>query len=182
MLKARACARPQFQPVSLDRSIIDGSTLDPPVPPHIQPTFYGGLVVNSFIGSTGSSTLVELNVSDSNVSGYAVFEGDSLVRAVFINLDAWLTSSTGTRPSVHIDLGFATGANATQSEVEAFTNRSASLKRLVIDHAEDTEGLKWAGQSYETSDVSPEGSLVAEQVQLEKGFDIRSTEAVLVEF
>ena len=139
-------------------------------------------MINSFIGSTGSSTLVELNVSDSNVSGYAVFEGDSLVRAVFINLDAWLTSSTGTRPSVHIDLGFATGANATQSEVEAFANRSASLKRLVIDHAEDTEGLKWAGQSFETSDVSPEGSLVAEQVQLEKGFDIRSTEAVLVEF
>ena len=139
-------------------------------------------MVNSFIGSTGSSTLVELNVSDSNVSGYAVFEGDSLVRAVFINLDAWLTSSTGTRPSVHIDLGFATGANATQNEVKAFANRSASLKRLVIDHAEDTEGLKWAGQSYETSDVSPEGSLVAEQVQLEKGFDIRSTEAVLVEF
>lgn len=179
MLQAHACARPQFQPVSLNRSTIDGSTLDPPVPPHIQPTFYGGLVVNSFIGSTGSSTLVELNVSDSNVSGYAVFEDGSLVRAVFINLDAWLASSTGTRPSVHIDLGFV---STTQSEADAFAGGSASLKRLVIDHAEDTEGLKWAGQSYETSNVLPVGSLAAEQIQLGKGFDIRSTEAVLVEF
>ncbi len=172
----------QLQPISLNRSIVDGSPLDPPVPPHIQPGFYGGVVINSFIGSTGTSTLVELDVGDSNVSAYAVFAGGSLVRAVFVNLHAWLASDTGARPAVHIDLNFVVGANATQSEVDALAGRSASLKRLVADHAEDTEGLTWAGQSYENSDVSPEGQLVTEQVQVSEGFDIRSTEAVLVEF
>ncbi|KAI1796214.1 glycoside hydrolase family 79 protein [Ganoderma leucocontextum] len=171
-----------LQPISLNRSTIDGSPLDPPAPPHIQPGFYGGLFVNSFIGSTGLAKVVELDVDDSNVSGYAVFEDGVLVRAVFVNLYAWLASSTGVRPAVHIDLDLALGASATQSQVNAFWGHSASLRRLVIDHADDTEGLTWAGQSYETSDVSPEGSLVTEQLQLSKGFDIRSTEAVLVEF
>ncbi|KAM5535520.1 hypothetical protein V8D89_010857 [Ganoderma adspersum] len=171
-----------FQPVTLNRSTIDGSPLDPPSAPHIQPSFYGALVINSFVGKTGSSKIVELDVGDSDVSGYAVFEGGSLKRAVFINLHAWLASSTGTRPSVHIDLDFANGASASQSQVDGFWGRRASLKRVVIQHADDTAGLTWAGQSYENSNVSPSGGLVTEQVQLSKGFDIRSTEAVLVEF
>lgn len=164
----------QLQPISLNRSIVDGSPLDPPVPPHIQPGFYGGVVINSFIGSTGTSTLVELDVGDSNVSAYAVFAGGSLVRAVFVNLHAWLLSSTGDRPSVHVDLDFAGG--------EAFQGRSASLRRLVVGHADDTEGLTWAGQSYENSNVSAQGNFAIEQVDLSEGFDIRSTEAVLLEF
>lgn len=106
-----------------------------------------------------------------NVSGYAVFEDGFLSRAVFVNLHAWLASNTGARPTVHIDLDLASGAKS-----------SASLKRLMIDHADDTEGLTWAGQSYENSNVSPEGTLVTEQVHLSKGFDIRSTEAILVQF
>ncbi|KAI1793367.1 glycoside hydrolase family 79 protein [Ganoderma leucocontextum] len=163
-----------MQPISLNRSTIDGSPLDPPAPPHIQPGFYGGLVINTFVGSTGSSTLVELGVGDANVSGYAAFEDGVLVRAVFVNLHAWLISSTGDRPLVHIDLGFAS--------VDAFDGRRASLKRLVIGHADDTEGLTWAGQSYENSHVSPEGRLATEQVDLSEGFDIHSTEAVLLEF
>lgn len=174
--------RRQFQPVTLNRSTIDGSPLDPPSAPHIQPSFYGALVINSFIGKTGSSKIVELDVGDSNVSGYAVFEGGSLKRAVFINLHAWLASSTGTRPSVHIDLDFASGTSASQSQVDAFWGRRASLKRIGIQHADDTAGLTWAGQSYENSNVSPSGGLVTERVQLSKGFDIRSTEAALVEF
>ena len=165
-----------MQPISLNRSIVDGSPLDPPVPPHIQPPFYGGLVVNTFVGSTGPSALVELDIGDADVSGYAAFEEGVLVRAVFVNLHAWLLSSTGDRPAVHVDLGFA-GDAAMQLQ-----GRSASLKRLVIEHADDTEGLIWAGQSYENGKVSPEGSLVTEEVDLNEGFDIRSTEAVMVEF
>ena len=36
--------------------------------------------------------IVELDVPVDNVSGYAVFDGGVLRRAVFINLDAWLSS------------------------------------------------------------------------------------------
>jgi hypothetical protein len=38
------------------------------------------------------------------ISGYAVFEGNALVRAVFINLN---TFTTGTRGSVHLTLDFS---------------------------------------------------------------------------
>ncbi|PIL22452.1 hypothetical protein GSI_15140 [Ganoderma sinense ZZ0214-1] len=102
-----------MQPISLNRSIVDGSPLDPPAPPHIQPPFYGGLVVNTFVGHTGGAFEVQ--------------------------------------------------------------GRRAILKRLVIEHADDTEGLTWAGQSYENSNVSPEGKLATEEVDLSEGFDIRST-------
>ena len=175
----------QFQPATLNRSTIDGSALDPPLAPHIQPGYYAGLVINTFIGRTGSSKVVELTVGDSNVSGYAAFEYGRLVRAVFVNLHAWLLSSTGERPSVHIDLDFALGSASggdTQSAVDAFWGRKVTAKRLVIEHADDTANLTWAGQSYETPDAQPKGRFVTERVVLSEGVDLRSTEAILLEF
>jgi hypothetical protein len=43
-------------------------------------------------------------VNDAQISGYAVFEGNVIVRAVFINLNAF---TTGTRGSVHLTLDFS---------------------------------------------------------------------------
>ena len=138
------------------------------------PSYYAGILVNNFIGNSGSAKVVELPVSDDNVSGYAVYEGNALKRAVFVNLNAWLLSSTGARPSVHVDLSFSgsLGSNGVK----------ATARRLVIGHADDTEGLTFAGQSFETSDARPVGSIVEEKVDIGKGLDIRSTEAVLLIF
>ncbi|RPD70303.1 glycoside hydrolase family 79 protein [Lentinus tigrinus ALCF2SS1-7] len=170
-----------FQPVALNRSTIDGSELDSPLASHIQPGYYGGLVINTFVGKTGSAKIVELDVDDENVAGYAAYEYGRLARAVFINLHSWLASNTGARPSVHIDLDFAFAKGA-QSEANEFWSRKAVAKRLAIEHADDTENLKWAGQSYETNDARPKGRIVLERVVLSEGIDLRSTEAVLVEF
>ena len=52
----------------------------------------------------------------------------------------------------------------------------------VVDHADDVANLTWAGQSYENSAVRPTGRVVEERIQLSEGFDIRSTEAVLLDF
>ena len=172
----------QIQPITLNRSTLDGSPLDPPEPPHIQPAFYAGLIINTIVGSTGSSELVELDVGDSNVSGYAAFEYGHLVRAVFINLHAWLASSTGVRPSVHIDLDFVCDAASTTADLDAFWKRHVTARRLIIDHADDVANLTWAGQSFETADVRATGRVVAEKVVLSEGLDLRSTEAVLLEF
>ncbi|KAJ8495443.1 hypothetical protein ONZ51_g1729 [Trametes cubensis] len=144
------------------------------------PSYYAGLLINTFIGSTKTSQIVELSVDDSNVSGYAAFEQDKLVRVAFINLNAWLLSSTGDRPSVHIDLDFAQGATA---DIDAFWHKgSATARRIIIDHADDTANLTWAGQSYETPDAHPAGRLVLEHVSLSEGIDLRATEAVLISF
>ncbi|TCD64842.1 hypothetical protein EIP91_003590, partial [Steccherinum ochraceum] len=161
-----------FQPISLNRSIIDGSPLDPPQPPQVQPSYYAGIVITTFIGSSGSAQIVELTVPDDNVSGYAAFEDGQLVRAVFVNLHAWLQSSNGTRPSVHIDLSFDGARERTR----------CNAQRLVIGHADDTDGLRFGGQSFETADASAIGAVAQESVDVSEGFDLWATEAVLLSF
>ena len=94
----------QIQPTTLTKSILDGSSLQQPLPPHIQPLYYAAIIAAQLIGSSGFTTIVELTVDDTQISGYAVFEGNALVRAVFINLNVF---TTGTRNSVHLTLNFS---------------------------------------------------------------------------
>lgn len=166
----------------MNRSIIDGSPLDPPQPPQIQPSYYAALLVDTFVGHTGSASLVEITVPDANVTGYAAFEGGALRRAVFVNLEAWLQSSEGERPSVHIDLDFSLSAGGSAADVDALQRGQAQARRLVIQHADDVSNLTFAGQSYNTSNAQPSGPLTLETVNLQDGIDLRATEAVLISF
>ncbi|GJE97273.1 glycoside hydrolase family 79 protein [Phanerochaete sordida] len=202
-----------IQPVSLNRSTVDGSPLDPPQPPHIQPSYYAALLIGSATGTNSlpfpwpfahgtlmspassawaSARIAELDVPLDTVSGYAVYERGVLARAVFVNLDAWLSSAEAagaTRPSVHLDLGFvlsgaqtgAPNAGAGMS-VDGFARATMQVRRLGVDHADDLANLTWAGQSYETADASPEGPLVVESVPVSRGVRIQSSEALLVTF
>ncbi|TEB25149.1 hypothetical protein FA13DRAFT_1738567 [Coprinellus micaceus] len=104
-----------IQPVVLARSPVDGSPLSPPLPPHIQPQYYAAIIAAEAIGSSGQTRILEL-------TGYAFYEGDILVRALFINSLAFFKKDS-TRTSVHIDLAF-TGAATTPS--------SATVKCLSI--------------------------------------------------
>ena len=90
--------------MTLTRSILDGSTLPQRLLPHIQPLYYAAIVAAEFIGPSGSTRIVELTVNNPQISGYAAFEDDVLVRAVFINLNAF---TTGTRGSVHLAFDFS---------------------------------------------------------------------------
>jgi hypothetical protein len=49
-------------------------------------------------------------------------------------------------------------------------------------YADDTSGLSWGGQTYETSNGRVGGSLVTETVDVSQGIDIKATEVVLVTF
>lgn len=176
------CTLKQIQPISLNRSIIDGSPLDPPQPPHIQPSFYAALLVDTFVGRGASPQVVELSVPNNNVTGYAAFEQGFIRRAVFVNFEAWLLSSTGDRPSVHIDFAFSLSAGGTSADINALHRGKVQVERLAIQHADDTAGLLWAGQSYETPDVRPSGPLTVETVDVEDGIELRATEAILITF
>ncbi|KAI0751852.1 glycoside hydrolase family 79 protein [Daedaleopsis nitida] len=165
-----------IQPVALNRSIIDNTPLDPPAPPQVYPSYYGGLVVNTFIGASGSSQISELNVNDTNVSGYAAFEEGRLVRAVFVNLHAWLKNSAGARPSVHIAL------NLTGADIGAFPGQRVVARRMALQHADDVGNLTWAGRSYETADALPRGGIAQEDGSLADGVAILASEAVLIDF
>ena len=150
----------------------------------MQPSYYAALLIDTFIGRSGHAELVELSIPNSNVTGYAAFERGLLRRAVFVNLEAWLQSSenTGERPSVHLDLLPAFSLGASDAEVDSYRSGKAQVRRLLIQHADDTSGLLWAGQSYETDDAQPAGRVVVEQVDIRSGVDLRATEAVLISF
>ncbi|KIJ51887.1 glycoside hydrolase family 79 protein [Sphaerobolus stellatus SS14] len=162
-----------LQPIPLKRSLIDGTPLDVPEAPHVMPAYYAAILVARAIGKSKAARIVELTIPEDNVSGYAIYEHNKLVRAVFVNLNAWLKSSTGTRPSVHIPLVISGKGKK---------SKTAKARRLVIDRADDTEGLLFGGQTYETEDAKVKGKAKVEQVTLTKGIGLRATEAILLEF
>ncbi|KAL9714254.1 hypothetical protein Ac2012v2_002564 [Leucoagaricus gongylophorus] len=159
-----------FQPSTLTRSTIDATPLPNPLPPHVQPQYYAAIIAAEAIGSSGNTRMVELAITDSSITGYAFYENSRLARAVFINLHAFLSTSSS-RGRTHIDLTLVNGSAG-----------SATLKRLAIKHADDTTDLTWGGQTYETDDGKVRGSVETEQVNLSQGFDIQDTEIVLVSF
>ena len=89
---------------------------------------------------------------------------------------------------MHIDpklfLSETPGDNNTDAATKADTWRNGKVegRRLVIQHADDVANLTWAGQSYETNNVQPSGRLVVEEIEVAQGFDLRSTEAILISF
>ncbi|KAF8900153.1 glycoside hydrolase family 79 protein [Gymnopilus junonius] len=161
-----------IQPVTLTKSTTDGSTLTTPLPPHIQPQYYGAIIAAEAIGNSGSTTAVELTINNTIVSGYAFYVGDKLARAVLINSQAFLSTTTTARNSVHIDLSL-TGSGAP---------KTMTIKRLAIGHADDTSGLTWGGQSFETSTARPSGAVEVTTANVSSGVDIQETEVVLLSF
>jgi len=162
---------------------VDNSPLSPPSQPYLQPSYYAGLVVNTAVGreaASGATTIVELELSAPNLSGYAIYETGKLARAVFVNLNAWLRSDEGIRERsvYHIDLGFT----ATDTAETISSARGVRIKRLDIEYADDTSKLRWGGQSWETPMFLVEGKEEFETKGLDEGIDIRETEAILVWF
>ncbi|KAI0751872.1 hypothetical protein C8Q80DRAFT_603894 [Daedaleopsis nitida] len=104
-----------IQATSLDRSIVDSSAV---------------------VGNTDMSQTFELSVGDTHVSGYAVFEGGELVRAVFVSGRA-----------------HRRGREQDGEHVRA---------RLVIQHTDDTANVTWAGQSFEMASGTPSSGVVRE--------------------
>lgn len=146
-----------IQPIALNRSTVDGSPLDPPEPPHVQPSFYAALLVGSAVSSNSlsfpwtfahgtlmdpgssawaSARIVELAVPLDNVSGYAVYDAGILRRAVFVNLDAWLASAEAAgavRPVVHLDLGFILSADDASTGRRRAAESTASFLHATVE-------------------------------------------------
>ncbi|KAJ7644338.1 glycoside hydrolase family 79 protein [Roridomyces roridus] len=153
------------QPVTLTRSPIDGSPLDPPLPPHVQPAYHAALVAAEAIGSSGSTSSVELDFDDDAVSGYAFYEDGALKRAVLINHNMFFAASGVARGVKTISLG----------------NTTVGVKRLFIPSADSTSGLLWAGQSFDGPDGKADGKVVVESSNA-SAVALHDTEVVLVFF
>ncbi|KAJ7124009.1 glycoside hydrolase family 79 protein [Mycena crocata] len=160
-----------IQPVALDRSITDGSVLSSPVPAHVQPAYYAAIIAAELRGSADKVQISELVVNHPRISGYAAYEGSKLVRVLFINSQAFLQGNVN-RTSVHLDLSLTPGGQGP----------TIIIKRLAIEHADDTSGLTWGGQTYETQSGRAEGKLRLETKTFASGVDIAETEVVLLQF
>ncbi|KAK7050346.1 glycoside hydrolase family 79 protein [Favolaschia claudopus] len=161
-----------IQPVTLARSTLDGSPLATPLKPHVQPQYYAAIIAAEAIGDSDKTQVHELSINDPRISGYAFYERGSLKRAVFINSLAFLSGATS-RTSTHLDLSFS----GTVTKPTSF-----SIKRLVIGHADDTSGLTWGGQTYETSDARVGGTATSETGAVSVGLDIPATQVVMITF
>jgi len=162
---------------------VNNSPLSPPSQPYLQPTYYAGLVINTAVGdkaALGTTKVVELDISAPNLSGYAIFEMGKLVRAVFINLNGWLKGDEEVRErsAYHIDLSFASEGHKALNSAP----KEIRVKRLEIGYADDTRGLTWGGQSWETPEFLVSGEEVLETKLCGEGVDIKETEAILVWF
>lgn len=114
----------QIQPVTLTRSILDGSPLSQPLAPHVQPAYYAAIIAAEAIGHTGSAHAVELSINNARIAGYAFYEGGVLVRAVLINSQAYLaTGTSGSRGTTHVNisLGNSTGTVPTTMSIKRLT-------------------------------------------------------------
>ena len=99
------CDSIQIQPVTLTRSILDGSPLSEPLVPHVQPAYYAAIIAAEAIGKTGSARAVELSIDDPCIAGYAFYEGGTLVRAILINSQAYLANNaSGSRGTIHVNI------------------------------------------------------------------------------
>ena len=105
----------------MTRSIIDASQLPSPLPPHIQAPYYGAIIASEAVGRTGSSRIVELDIDDDTLSGYAIFEGSKVKRVVLIDSEAFL-SEDNVRGGRNVTLSFGDGS----------VGEKVGVKRLVI--------------------------------------------------
>ncbi|KUI64548.1 Beta-glucuronidase [Cytospora mali] len=86
--------------------------------PHVTANYYSQPLIADFIGSSGTTTMTQLNITSAeevaNVSAYAAFEDGSPKRIAVVNLDYWnQTSSDIDRPSVSIDLSIPSSLGVT---------------------------------------------------------------------
>jgi len=151
--------------------------------PHIQPAYYAAIIAAEAIGNVSGIRAVELAMDHPRLAGYAFYEGSEkkLAKVLLINSQAYFgtTGSETPPPSrgyIHVDFQFLRG-----NSLFAPPQRM-SIKRLSIPHADDTSGLSWGGQTYETDDGLVHGELKVEKGDASSGVDLSDTEAVLITF
>jgi len=158
--------------------------------PHIQPPYYAAIIaaevlghvkINDTVGGVAARAL-ELTIENPRVAAYAFYspvEGNNwkVSRLLLINSQAHFRNTTS-KGKVHIDLSFSS-VNSTNGIVPP---RNMTIKRLAIPFADDTAGITWAGQTYETSNGQVSGELKVETSAVESGVDLWDTEAILAYF
>lgn len=92
---------------------------------------------------------------------------------MFVNTQAYLSTTRTPRGAKTFSI---------QHSGKGGAPKSMRVRRLVIGHADDTKGLKFAGKSYETASGLPSGKDEYVDVSAESTVRVSDTEAVLITF
>lgn len=149
---------------------LTGVPLSTPLAAHVQPAYYGALVVAEFLGNGSSRTVTELSINSDTLAGYARYgASNTLESIVLINSAPYLSSSSSPRPITSVSLGLGNGLNM-------------NVKTLAIGHADDTSGLSWGSQSFETVAGTAGGTLSTLTVNAGTAVNVSASEVVLLKF
>lgn len=110
----------QLQPITLTRSILDGSTLTSPLPPHIQPQYYAAIVGAEAIGHRNSE-ISEVSIDHDQISGYAFYEDCEVKKLLLINHTPYFQSDEtigNVRPVVNVQINFPEGCDTWNIQVK----------------------------------------------------------------
>lgn len=91
--------------------------------PHVLPSYYGAIVVNEAIGSSGCSRVSEVACNRPNVSSFAIWEEAKLVRLVIINSTPFLKGMTDQKPFERVQL-------------DGLPRGSVKIKRLTMPYTD----------------------------------------------
>ncbi|ORY31073.1 hypothetical protein BCR39DRAFT_593571 [Naematelia encephala] len=152
-----------FQPVA---GVDDGTNTTSR--PHILPAYYGFLITNEAIGSSGNSYVAEIQTTNQSIAAYGIWEGGKLVQAVVINNTPYYDITTR-RPSFDVAM-------------DGFSGGSATVKRLSVPYTTAFHGLTWGNQTFDTVSGVPEGTVYEEDLPRTGVLSIDASSVALVCF
>jgi len=96
--------------------------------PHVLPSYYGAMVVNEAIGSSGCSRVSEVACNRPNVSAFAIWESAKLARLVIINSTPFLKGTVDQKPVEKVQL-------------DGLPQGRVKVKRLTMPYTDVGEGM-----------------------------------------
>ena len=107
-------------------------------PPTTNAPYYGNVMAAAAVGNAGNTKIVHLELGDGETaSGYALYDGNRLARAVVLNMLEWRSDSTSSRPNATFALQVPRGI------------RFAKVQRLSAAGANVTSNVTLGGVSYD---------------------------------
>jgi Glycosyl hydrolase family 79 C-terminal beta domain len=116
--------------------VLNAAILRTPLPPHIQPQYYAAIIAAEAIGNSNDTQVIELNITDTGISGYAFYENGELTKVILINSLAFFTTTTTARQSMHVDLTFGSGSVPSKMDVKRLSVAYVQFLFQIFDFAD----------------------------------------------
>ncbi|KAJ8127633.1 hypothetical protein O1611_g6003 [Lasiodiplodia mahajangana] len=148
--------------------------------PRVTPHFYSQPFVADFIGKSGKTRVVELDIGTPQnglYSGYAAYDDGKLARVALLNLELWDSRrSSGSRPKATFSLPKLVGAGSNIT-VHHLTADNGALAQENLTYS----GLEWTWASRGKQRKVKDDSKVLEINGTEINIMVNATQAVLLE-